>query len=245
MKIGSKVIEVSNVASTNNYAAMLARNGSAAGGTVITTTYQAAGRGQGTNSWESEDGKNLLMSVILYPKKIKASGQFLISMAVSLAICDFLERHTGNVKIKWPNDVYAGDDKIAGILIENALMGDSIESCIAGIGLNINQLVFRSGAPNPVSLSMITGLSYDINDCRKRLCEALEKRYREAEMEAPGLADAYNRALYRRMEWSRWREGDQEFAGRILDVAEDGLLTIERHDGSRSVYSYKEVEYVI
>ena len=115
-------------------------------GTIVYTNYQSAGQGQSGNKWESEDGKNLLISIVLFPSFIKPADQFHISMTISLGICDFLKRYIPGCSIKWPNDIYVNNDKIAGILIENFILGNKIENTIAGIGLNINQDKFSGDA---------------------------------------------------------------------------------------------------
>ena len=128
----------------------------------VVADYQTAGKGCGTNSWESERGKNLTFSVMLHPVEIPASGQFRISEAVSVALCTTLEAYIYNkVEIKWPNDIYVGDQKICGILIENRLQGSTIMNSIVGIGLNVNQQIFRSDAPNPVSMYQLVGHEMD------------------------------------------------------------------------------------
>ena len=115
-------------------------------------------RGQSGNKWESEDGKNLLISIILYPSIIISCRTVSIfQWQFPLVFVILLSRYISGCTIKWPNDIYVNNDKIAGILIENSIMGDKIENTIAGIGLNINQNKFSSDAPNPVSLELITG----------------------------------------------------------------------------------------
>ena len=172
MIIGSKLIFLKNLPSTNTYAASLVKEKEVSEGTIIYTNYQSAGRGQGWNKWESEENKNLLISIILFPSMIKPAEQFLLSMAVSLGICDFLDLYTTTISIKWPNDIYVNNDKIAGILIENSIMGDLIEHTIAGIGININQSKFLSDAPNPVSLTNLTGGQFDLSQCLSQLASS-------------------------------------------------------------------------
>ena len=139
MIIGSVIKFHKELTSTNDQAFMLLKTINPVEGTVIYADFQKAGRGQKDNKWESEKGKNLLLSIILYPTSIRPEDQFYLSMAVSLGICDFIDSFFPGSKIKWPNDIYINDDKIAGILIENSVMGETIESTIAGIGININQ----------------------------------------------------------------------------------------------------------
>ncbi len=142
MTIGSEFLFFKTLPSTNTRAVYLLKNQELADGTIVYTHFQSAGRGQMENRWESEDGKNLLFSIITFPVMIIPNDQFLISMTISLGICDFLKRYTGFYSIKWPNDIYVGNDKIAGILIENSIMGEQIEHSIVGIGININPSSF-------------------------------------------------------------------------------------------------------
>ena len=177
MIVGTNVRHCQKVSSTNTVAAELLRESNPPEGTVITASYQETGRGQPGNSWESEPGKNLLMSVILYPVMVRPADQFVISRMVSLAVFDLVARQTPSARIKWPNDIYAGDDKIAGILIENSIMGDTLGSTIAGIGLNVNQTVFTGGAPNPKSLKQLTGTNHDLTAVTQELMSRLDHRY--------------------------------------------------------------------
>ena len=225
MIIGSKLLFFKNLPSTNSYAASLLREQEVPEGTVIHTNYQSAGRGQGGNKWESEENKNLLISIILFPSMINPTDQFLISMAVSLGICDFLDQYTSSISIKWPNDIYVKNDKIAGILIENSIMGDQIENTIAGIGININQTEFVGDAPNPVSLANLTGKQYDLNDCLIQLTSDLDKRYKfliSGDFDLIRLD--YISRLYRYKQWSKFRDVNGLFKGRILNVSDTGKI---------------------
>lgn len=155
------IIRLDTTASTN--AAAAAMGNEAADGTVVTAAEQTAGRGQRGNSWESEPGKNLTFSIVIR-RGFQAPRQFELSMLVSLGLTSALSKHLDpdRVKIKWPNDIYFDDRKLAGILIENTVSASGIERSIAGIGLNVNQTEFRSDAPNPVSMKQITGETYDL-----------------------------------------------------------------------------------
>ena len=124
---------------------------------VVVARKQTQGRGQEGNKWESEAGKNIAMTVVWKPDGLEAGRQFAVSMAVALGCRDFLARRVEGVTVKWPNDIYVGDKKIAGILIEHRIVGACVGVSLCGIGLNVNQRVFRSDAPNPVSLWQLTG----------------------------------------------------------------------------------------
>ena len=246
MIIGSNIISLLNLPSTNTYAANLLKSEVVPEGTIIRTEFQSDGRGQKGNSWESEAGKNLIISIILHPENVAPSDQFLISMMISLGIYDFLKEEFPGCRIKWPNDIYVNDDKIAGILIENSIMDNTILNSIAGIGLNINQKVFLSDAPNPVSMSMITGKEYNCDDCFNALTDSLDKRHAQLKAEDySNIRSDYKTQLYRLNEWSDFRDSDIVFKGRIVSVNTEGMLMIERQNGKIKGYSFKEVEFIL
>jgi BirA family biotin operon repressor/biotin-[acetyl-CoA-carboxylase] ligase len=246
MIIGSNIIFFETLPSTNTHATGLIRTGSMPEGTIIHAAYQSAGRGQTGNQWESEGGKNLLFSIILYPVSVKASDQFLISMIVSLGICDYLGGEISGCRIKWPNDIYVKNDKIAGILIENSIMENTVLNSVAGIGLNINQREFSARVPNPISMSLITGIEYDTEVCLSQLALAIDKRY--SQLRAGDLEDIrsnYNSMLYRLNEWNDFSDSGSTFRGRILSVKDDGMVRIERDDSSIREYSFGEVDFIL
>ena len=129
--------------------------------TVVTAEVQTAGRGQQGNRWESERGKNIIFSMLCHPTFVAPSRQFLLSQCIALAVQQTLSEYVDGVKVKWPNDIYVGDRKISGTLIECDLQGKNIANCIIGTGVNINQTTFLSSAPNPVSLKQLTGKDHD------------------------------------------------------------------------------------
>jgi BirA family biotin operon repressor/biotin-[acetyl-CoA-carboxylase] ligase len=165
-------------------------------------------------------------------------------MAISLGVFDFISSHTEGCKIKWPNDVYVINDKIAGILIENSIMGNAIVDCVAGIGVNINQEKFVSGAPNPISLKLITNSDFNIDNCLNELCQRLDKRYERLMSGAYSeIIDDYNTNLYRLNKWSHFNDSQGAFTGRILSVNSSGIITIETDDNKLKKYFFKEVGF--
>ena len=246
MIIGSDIIFMENLPSTNTYASQILRNNNSREGTIIHTNYQSTGRGQAGNRWESEDGKNLLFSIILFPSMVIPANQFTISMTISLGICDFLERYIPVCSVKWPNDIYVNNDKIAGILIENTIMGGTLENSVVGIGLNVNQVKFMSDAPNPVSLKIITGTEYDPGKCLSQLASDLDKRYKQLISENYVLLRKdYTSKLFRLNEYAGFRDQNGLFSGRIVSVTENGRLQVELKSGSVKEYSFKEIEFIL
>lgn len=214
--------------------------------TLVTAEYQTAGRGQAGNCWESETSLNLLFSLLIHPKNIEASKQFLISQVAALAAKEALGEFTDGLSVKWPNDIYWQDKKIGGMLIENDLSGRNIMNCIIGIGLNINQEVFRSTAPNPVSLYQITGKKLE----RRFVLQLFMKRfnYRMASLAADGgkqVQQDYAQALYRKDGFHLFCDENGQFEARIERIEPTGHLVLERKDGSRTSYAFKEVKHII
>ena len=245
MTIGSNIIFCEKLDSTNTFAFSLLKTDAPPEGTIVRAGVQTAGKGQMGASWESEEGKNLLISTILYPKNIKIDDQFLISMTISLGVFDFISNYTEGCKIKWPNDIYVFNNKIAGILIENSLMDNAIVDCIAGIGLNINQEKFESNAPNPISLKLITNSEFDIDICLEELCQQLNKRY-ECLMSGlyDEIIDDYNANLYMLNKWRFFSDAQGVFTGRILSVKQSGLIIIETDNNKFKEYYFKEVRFI-
>jgi BirA family biotin operon repressor/biotin-[acetyl-CoA-carboxylase] ligase len=205
---------------------------------VVWSDFQTAGRGCGTNSWESERGKNLLFSIRFRPEGVTAVEQFRISMAISLAICETLEQHIGDLAIKWPNDIYWRNGKLGGILIENRLKGILICDSIIGVGLNVNQQVFRSDAPNPVSLWQIHGQETD----RRQLLEDILSRL-EPWLQRD-MKPAYMSRLYRRKGFYPYADKVGVFMAEIIDVERDGHLILCDEHGQNRRYAFKEVTFV-
>ena len=215
--------------------------------TVATATHQTAGRGQGTNRWESEAGKNLLLSILTSPTSVPADRQFVLSMAGALALRAALCRYTGHISLKWPNDIYWRDRKISGTLIETAIQGKTIRRCIYGIGLNVNQQVFRSDAPNPVSLYNITGRETPLQELRDLVLSHFAAYYRRATEGAfDDIAGEYNAALYRRDGFHAYQDvaSGTVFSARLEHIGTDGLLRLVDTCNCHRVYSLKEVKFV-
>lgn len=241
----TRIINLEQTDSTNNFLSCYPDGGDDEI-VVATARYQTAGRGQGTSSWESEDGKNLLFSILVWPKGVSADRQFILSMAGALALKEALDAYAEGISLKWPNDVYWHDSKLSGTLIETVLSGKSVRRCIFGTGININQEVFRSDAPNPVSLRNITGNGHSTEKVLQKVMAAFEKYY---QMIISGQHDkiirAYHAALYRRVGMHRYRDCGGEFSATIEGVAPDGHLSLRDNDGLLRRYAFKEVAFVI
>ena len=235
--------------STNECLALICREGKAEEFYTVVTEYQTAGKGQRGNSWESEAGKNLLFSTVLYPTALEAKHQFYLSMLTALAIHEALSSYTSGFCIKWPNDIYWKDRKIAGILIENEIEGKYLNQCIIGTGLNVNQDIFLSDAPNPVSLKQIIGTEVDRQELLEKIMRGIIGRYHQLEENferaSSDIHAFYMRNLYRREGSHTYRDEDGIFQATFCAVEGDGHLVLIDKDCNERRYAFKEVEYVI
>ncbi|MFK7931876.1 MAG: biotin--[acetyl-CoA-carboxylase] ligase [Saprospiraceae bacterium] len=246
--IGKNFIQFPELASTNAAAQELLTTTKPSEGTVITAVRQSAGRGQAGSQWESEAGKNVTMSVILYPHFLVVQQQFWLNRAITLGVRDTIAKLLGqSVKLKWPNDIYIKDKKVAGILIQNSLLGAKIQASIIGIGLNVNQTVFLSDAPNPTSLQLESQHSFDLPEVIQMLCQQIELRYLQLRGHKYSfLAADYLRHLYRYQQPAVFRGSDgMTFNGQIIGVTDIGQLCIQKEDGQLQRYMFKEVAHVI
>lgn len=219
--------------------------------TIVSAEYQTAGKGQRGNSWEAAPGKNLLFSFLLRPTFMEARKQFLLSQIVSLAIKETLERKVDEISIKWPNDIYQGNKKLCGILIEHSLEGRYIAQSICGVGINVNQETFLSDAPNPVSLKQLTGQTTNRHKLLIDIIHRIEKYYlqlqqtEEYDSFIEELSVKYDNALFRRHGVHRYRDKEGEFKAEIITVKHDGQLVLKDEEGNIRAYFFKEVQYIL
>lgn len=244
----ARYILLHETASTNTYLKRMAHV--LPGGTVIYTHCQTAGRGQTGNSWEAQPGKNLTFSLLIKRPPVSPSAQFAISEAVCMAIVDHLHDIVSDLKVKWPNDIYVGDRKLGGILIEHSLEGGAIAHTVIGVGLNVNQRDFVSDAPNPVSLWQLTGKEHDLEAMLRAIAERMESLCRFDLPEHEGLQclhDRYMKALYRNDGQPHpfvLPDGGTVFAI-IHAVKPSGELLLRHDDGSIHSYLFKQIKHKI
>ena len=240
-----EIIKIEETDSTNNW---LLRHEEEMGDTVLVySVKQTSGRGQRGNSWESEPGKNITASLLFHPQKFPANQQFFISEAIALAIVEFLKSQGVEAKVKWPNDIYVGDRKICGILVEHKVIGKEITRTIAGFGINLNQTRFISDAPNPVSLRMLTETVYDLDKSVEELSEYLEE-YLQNLSEGDSLHVRFNSILWRGdgLQYKFFdRKQEQKIDAYIDSVKKDGVLTLVTSEGEERNYYFKEVEFLL
>lgn len=260
--IGNKIVELDRVDSTNIYVNTILDRENPEEGTVFWAREQFAGKGQQGNKWESESGKNLTFTILLKPVFLAATRQFMLNKAIALGALDFViafltnpftrERDQNSrkdvpaVTIKWPNDIYVGDQKIGGILIEHKIMGKTISATLAGIGLNINQTRFAPEIPNPVSLIHFLRREVELTGALNAVCRSIDRRYQTLQDACfASLSSEFNQHLLGYEQWRNYLCDGVVFEGKIAGVDDPGRLIIESRDGILHHFGHKEVEYMI
>ena len=240
------MVTLTEVDSTNNFLKQsLANSTPLPEGTVIMAESQYAGRGQQQNRWHSEPGKNLTFSILLKPVFLSISKQYDLNVAISVGIIKALEKVLDKgVKTKWPNDIYYGDNKLGGVLIENTIQGSIIKNSIIGIGLNVNQETFSPDAPNATSLKQILQKDYDLKALLAQICNHIEVAYLSLRAENfEELKTFYLKNLYWLAEKKRFKANGDIFYGTIINVTETGQLCVSIDNKIRQ-YNFKEIEFL-
>ncbi|RYU94927.1 biotin--[acetyl-CoA-carboxylase] ligase [Emticicia agri] len=243
--LGKNLIYLPSCHSTNDVAAEKIQKESIFDGTIVITSDQTAGRGQRGNNWEALPGQNITMSVILKPDFLTATSQFRLNIAISLGVHEFLSKYVAeNLRIKWPNDVYIGNRKMGGILIENTIAGSRLNYSIVGIGLNINQLNFSND--KAISLRLATCQDeFDLEKLIEELCVCLEKYYLQLKNgHIDKQKEQYLNMLYRYQETHVFSKNGSSFLGKIVDIADSGQLMLEV-EGGIQYFGFKEVAFEI
>lgn len=234
-------IKHDRLTSTNTYLTGLLKDRELQEGCVVIADYQEAGRGQGSNSWLSTKGENLLMSVVLYPAFLSASKQFHLSRLVSLAICDVLEEKGAESHIKWPNDILSRRGKIAGILIEHSITAGFISHTIVGIGMNLNQIDFPAFSLPATSLKLESGKESDVIQVGELLEDRLLSRYHALQDGSTArLEQEYLMKLFKAGVPTLFECQDGSFEGIIRGINDFGELLVER-DGEIRAYGHGDI----
>jgi BirA family biotin operon repressor/biotin-[acetyl-CoA-carboxylase] ligase len=241
---GTKIIRLPQVNSTNQFAKELSSYIKPVfEGTTVLAEEQLGGKGRKEKEWVSEKNKNLCFSVILFPKFLDSKDLFLLSKAVSLGIWDYLNRQNLiNAKIKWPNDLYVGDKKIAGILIENTWKGQELQETVVGVGLNVNQTNFPTHLPNPTSLRLVKNREFNVDEVLKDVFECLDKRYMQLKDKAfDQVNQDYRNHLYGLNELKTYDVGGIPVNGKVRGVDEDGKLKLTTQEGDEQVFDLDQI----
>jgi len=237
------IIHFKEIESTNSVALACIKDKSVQEHVVIITDFQKNGAGQREKSWESERGMNLLMSVILTPN-IVLKEQFQLVIFTSLAICDLLnEIQLKDVKIKWPNDILIRDKKVAGILIQNKVKSDKISHSVIGVGLNVNQMVFKEYSPKATSIFSELSKEINLNKIRDKLLYFMEKRYDEIK-NGKNLMKEYQKNLYLKGQKSYFLIDGKKVVGIIKSVTSSGKLIVEIDERGEKEFFLNEIKFL-
>lgn len=234
---------IATAGSTNDEA----RDPRLAHGDVVWADEQTAGRGQRGHAWSSTPGENLTFSVVLRPTFLPAGEQFLLSEAVTLALVRTFGDYGIDTRIKWTNDIYAGNRKIVGMLIEHNCSGPTLARSIVGIGINVNQAAFDPALPNPVSMAQLTGRTFDREEVLRTFLERFALRYEQLRQgDRETLQTDYRTRMYRLGERHAYRlPGQGETEGIIEGVRPTGELLVHHTDGTLGEYLFGEIEFVL
>ncbi|GGH12895.1 biotin--[acetyl-CoA-carboxylase] ligase [Pedobacter zeae] len=245
--VGQNLIKLKEVDSTNNFLKdLVSKSEPLAEGTVIMADNQFAGRGQQENVWQTQAGKNISTSIYLKPSFLPLNKQFYLNIAVSLAVSDALTCFVSEgIKVKWPNDIYYGQKKLGGILIENILTGTTIKSSVIGIGLNINQSEFSENIrERATSVIQILQKNVPLLDIMKKIFLFMEKYYlilRAGNYHI--LQNDYLARLYNYQVSALYKHNGEIFEGLITGVEDGGRLAVDTKDGLKS-FNFKEIEFI-
>ncbi len=244
--IGKMLLELPSCSSTNDYALDLLSKSKPKDGTVILTFCQTQGRGQVGSEWVSEPYKNIAFTCILFPEFLNPKEQISLNQAIALAVSNLLARYTEKeVNVKWPNDIYINEHKIAGILIQNILSSNKFSTSIVGIGINVNQVQFPEELSLATSLINETGHTFDLKDLVYELCDCLNEQYeRLMNRQLKSIHLDYLNRLYRYQEWSFFeKEPGNIFKGKIVGISAAGKLQIENSTGVEE-FGIKEIKFL-
>ena len=240
------IIKLNAIDSTNSYLKKLAKETPLESYTAVVAKHQTKGRGQLGTAWLSEDDKNLTFSLIIHFEAFNIEQQFYLSMAVSLGVLDVVKKYVKiPLMVKWPNDILAGKDKVAGILIENLLRGNLIKYSVVGIGLNVNQTEFPNNLGSVSSLKRITGNNYQLDDLMKAIIKSIEHYVDYIEnSDFKKLKELYIVSLYNYKKPVMFEEKEGvTFLGKIVDISEEGKLVVELENETTRNFNLKEIKF--
>ena len=247
--VGQNIINLDETDSTNTYAINLLKEIPVADGTLVFTHKQTKGRGQVGNIWQAESGKNLTFSLVLHPGFLPADKQFYLSKITSLAVfsmlTEFLDSSLYDMKIKWPNDILVNNQKIAGILIENVLRTNYLQSSVVGVGININQLNFAGINKQVTSLAALLEKEFDLKELLSLFCKHFEAFYLTLKQgNFTKITQAYLQQLYRFNQWANYYASNETFSAKITAIEENGLLVLTNQQNQTLKFNFKEVAFV-
>jgi BirA family biotin operon repressor/biotin-[acetyl-CoA-carboxylase] ligase len=243
--MGRHLIRLDSVGSTNNYAATLLGE-NVPEGTLVSAREQTDGRGQRGNIWLSEAGKNLTLTYVLRPGFVFVTDQFLLNKAIAIAVARTAELiNPGSfIRIKWPNDIFLDNRKLAGILVETSVKGSQIVSCLAGIGMNVNQVQFPEGSGNPISLAIELERELELEDVMNLLSKQMEVNYLRVKAgQRERICSDYDSLLWKRGEVHDFIREGKPFPAKVICVDDMGRLVVEDDSGVEHAYIHGAIQW--
>ncbi len=242
-----KIVKLDAINSTNTFLKDLMRTSVVENYTVVVTENQTNGKGQFDNTWSSEKGKNITISILCKFSNLNAQHSFYLNCAISLAIYTVVHNYIKKkLKIKWPNDILSSNKKLCGILIENTVSNGKIVNAVIGVGLNVNQESFPDALPNATSLKMLTGNSYNKEVVLDELITAIQTQMDLITAEKFSLLKSnYEKVLYRNGEPAMFKNDRYgNFLGKILGITYQGKLVVELENETLEKFDLKEIEFI-
>ena len=214
---------------------------------VVSADEQTAGKGMGSNGWESETGKNLTFSLAVDMDFLPAERQFLLSEAVALGIIEVLDKTlpTEQLSIKWPNDIYYGNCKLAGILINSTIKANMMDLSIIGIGLNVNQMQFQDWPTHPISLKMITGKEYDLKPLMEQIASQVIKKVELLKSNPTVIEQDYLKRLFRYQTWADYEVGGNVRRLFMTGIDSFGRLMLVDEKNNSYCFDIKEIRFLL
>ncbi|MFM8432016.1 MAG: biotin--[acetyl-CoA-carboxylase] ligase [Bacteroidota bacterium] len=243
---GEKRMHFTSVDSTNTRLGQILKENELLEGASLTADFQSLGRGQQGAVWHSDSGMNLLVSYLLFPVMLNAQEGYALNLLASLAVSEAVATLIHHeVHIKWPNDIFVADRKLAGLLIETVLQGDLVRQAIVGIGLNVNQKEFPAELQDPVSLSLLSGKNHSIDNVFEILSLEMERWYHELKKSGIGpLIEKYENRLYRKGSRATYQDERGVFEGEITGIDKNGRLMLIDSDGIEKRYDVRTLRYL-
>jgi len=238
------ILKISETDSTNLYLRKLLNDSDLPNFFCVYADFQTNGRGQQGTNWQSKRGENLLCSFVIRTPKIPLDKHFLLSEIVSVGICNTLKKNNLDVRIKWANDIFFKDKKLAGILIETIVCGNKMKYAIVGVGLNVNQIVFPENLPNAISLRQILGQQLDNRVVLESILTEIHKLFDNFDVKnSENLQKRYFDLMYRNCGYHIFEDKNEKFFAKILSVAPDGCLKLLTNNNIEKSFYFKEVKF--
>jgi BirA family transcriptional regulator, biotin operon repressor / biotin---[acetyl-CoA-carboxylase] ligase len=230
--------------STNLEAQRLLAEGAAPNGLTLLALQQTHGKGQMGRAWIAEAGNHLSMTIIYRPAKMDPAELTTLGMKISLGIVEGLLFINPDLKplIKWPNDIYIHDKKLCGILIENALAGNRVQHSIIGIGMNVNEETFPSYIPNAISLHLLTGEKYNVQEIALTIRHHVMAMF---ESSFPSWKVRYDQFIFGKDKHYTFLSGDQTFNASVIGISDEGHLRLLTDGGHLKLFASHEVRWVV